>query len=140
MDVINPNRRLEFSAKASKMSELKKQIKESTDFLEKKRLKEENLEMSKENIPTVFAYLLYIVQLVLGITMSSQWVLFFVLFLIGIVVYLIKKAIDNIHFQKAIIAIDSTICACILTYIILNHFHHFNYLPLGLTEFIEFIF
>lgn len=149
-DILNPARRIEtkdklkgYSEKSKELNKKKSEVNEGEDFIERQNALKEQLKLEKETkeslgsmVSTIFTYLLYIALLVIGMLMSSQWILFLSLFLMGLIVSAVKKISNNIYYQNIITVIDSTICATILLYIIINHFHHLDLIPLDLKGFI----
>lgn len=141
-DVLNPNRRNENLKKIKDYNTKTKEVKAMSGVgtLEEIRAKQTAQKEVKESLSsimgTIIAYITYIVVLILGMLMSSQWILFLILFLIGLIVAVVKKISKNVIYQNTLTVVDSTICAGILLYIMINHFHHLDLIPLDLKGFI----
>lgn len=152
-DIFNPTRKIEkikkFKEHGEKAKELKKRKSEENDgdFETRQNFRKEQYKLEKEVkesttslLGTFFVVITYLTLLVVGMLISSQWILFLVLFLIGIVAGVLKKISKNETYHNIVTIVDSTICATILLYIIINHFHHLDLIPLDFKGFIEFFF
>lgn len=72
----------------------------------------------------------YILLCVLGMLLSAQWILFLILFVLGFITTIIKKLSDNNTYQDLVTRFDALISLVLLLYIIINHFHHLDIIPL----------
>lgn len=72
----------------------------------------------------------YILLCVLGMLLSAQWILFLLLFILGFITTIIRKLTDNNTYQDLVTRFDALISLVLLLYIIINHFHHLDIIPL----------
>lgn len=152
-DILNPARKIEklkkFKEHGEKAKELKNKKSEDNDgdFETRQNFRKEQVKLEKEVkesmsslLGTFFTVITYLILLVVGMLMSSQWILFLVLFLIGIVSGGLKKISKNQIYHNIVTVVDSTICASLLLYIMINHFHHLDLIPLDLKGFLGMFF
>ena len=149
-DFLNPSRRIEtmdklkeHKNKSNELKKMKSEDKSDGSIEERQNAIKEQMKLEKETkeslgsmMGTFFTYILYIVLLFVGMLMSSQWILFLSLFLIGIIVGGLKKISKNTLYCNTITIIDSVVCTSIILYIIINHFHHLDLIPLDLKGFL----
>ena len=74
--------------------------------------------------------LLYALMTILGCLLASQWLLFIWLFILGALISLFKKISTTTLYIDTLTRIDAAASSILILYIILNHFHHLNYIPL----------
>lgn len=72
-------------------------------------------------LPLTLSYLLWIA---IGVLAASQWIMFFVLFCLGIITTLVKR--KSSYNKSTITCIDAILSIAIIGYLIANHFHHFD--------------
>jgi hypothetical protein len=148
MDMFNPSRRIELFKKFKAHNDKSKELKEfntmkGDNYLEnfkiKDNLEKELKEMLKSLTGTILKYLLYMALVLLGMLMSSHWILFTLLFSLGFISSGFKKISKNMIYNNMITVIDAIISTTLLFYIIINHFHHLNLIPIDLHGFLKFV-
>jgi len=74
--------------------------------------------------------LFYALMTILGCLLASQWLLFASLFILGALISLFKKVSPNTLYIDTLTRIDAAASSILILYIILNHFHHLDYISL----------
>jgi hypothetical protein len=77
-----------------------------------------------------FQELFYALMTILGILLASQWPLFASLFILGALIALFKKISTTTLYIDSLTRIDAAASSILILYIILNHFHHLDYISL----------
>jgi hypothetical protein len=155
--MFNPNKRLDAIKKFKEINERIKEIKEKVIELELeldlrnsfesslertnqkneiKTLEAESKTLSKSIVSFIIKELFYMILIIIGMIMSSQWILFALLLIVSMTIPSLKRIWNNNIYKNIITMIDASICMTILFYIILNHFHGLNMIPLDLKGFL----
>ena len=110
---------------SKKLVEFRDQIKR----LGKSRARGSSVNMTTEITIYFLFHLFYMLWLILGILIASQWKIFTCFLIFAFISGGIYKITPQ-RFKYVIIVIDSIISSLALFYMIFNHFHHINLFPI----------